>query len=384
MTNSKISTKSSRNVLALALTAGLLFAISGCQKSDTPTETDASTDGVDTGVGTGTPQNIALSFGNAEGNIDFIGTRLNMVSAEIFRTVERLAAVPSLNARLALVNSGGLPSDPFDPNDVICDEGVEVTEYQDNGVAGILDGFDRIAFSYDTAGCTTGTSGSRDIIPGELGGLIILAFTAGTSAPDTPAAKTFIGTAEFINYAYNDGLLFVSGSGGSEQILSGQVDFNITFDVDPTINTTTLSSANGVQLAGGTGDLSSPVTLSFDSVVRTIAVAGGDARTTIAGGAATSELSGTQILFSTMPYPDPAGPDELLGAPGDGPRSGALLFAGANNSSVLVPAEPSGSSLTEAQIDEDGNGYNILPETDDPHIPKSWEWLVLDFLIPGP
>lgn len=384
MTNSKISTKSSRNVLALALTAGILFAISGCQKSDTPTETDASTDGVDTGVGTGTPQNIALSFGNAEGNIDFIGTRLNMVSAEIFRTVERLAVVPSLNARLALVNSGGLPSDPFDPSGAFCDgttpAGVEVTEYQDNGVANILDGFDRVAFSYDTAGCTTSTSGTRDIIPGKLGGLIILAFSAGTTAPDLPSARTFIGTAEFINYAYDDGLLFVGGS-GTDQILSGQVDFNITFD--GAINTTTLSSANGVQLAGGTGDLSSPVTLSFDSVVRTIDAAG-DARMTITGGAATSELSGTQILFSTMPYPDPAGPDELFGSAGIGPESGALLFAGANNTSVLVPSVLNGNTLTEAQIDEDGNGYNIFPETDDPHIPKSWQWLVLGFLIPGP
>lgn len=349
----------------------VLFAIAGCKNSGQSGQNNP-------GGGIPTDQ-VVLTFVNAEENINYIGTRVNMITSEVYRLLDRLASVANLSASIQPLE---IPGIPFSLGlNGFCDgpssPGVEIIEYRDNDADDTLNAGDEVVFSYDTAGCQTSAAGTRSQIPGQLGGVAVFTFGAGTDTSSNTADNyTFVGSVEFVLYAYTDGLLYAGGGGDSEIIESGTVSFNIVFNGVDT-STATLAATSGVVLPTGNNDLAGPVLVTFDSITRTEIP--NDVRVSIVNGSVASQSNAMRVDFATTMFGNATA--ELVGLNGNPPSAGAYTFTGGGGTSARVVSDPAAPNLTGAQIDIDGNG-SYTDNIDGLPIPKHWDWLVNDFLIP--
>ena len=373
--------------LKTPLVFALLMSIAACDESSSVAD-GTEPDGGGTGGGPVVNTNlVALTNGNSRELSEYSAQRLNMVTAEVFRTLRRLYRDPmdnpvDLNMRMADSNNAGLPVDPFDPGFCV-EDGAEVVRFSDFDASDTLTAGDEILFSYNVLNCTLSSSSDYGPSPSAISGVIRFIFNADTVVGDP---LRLAGTASFENYGYQNGVLaYITGE--SDTIPSGVVDFDITFNNAD--STAVFISTNGVQLGSSTSDLTLPVNLSFTRVERNLT--GGTTTLFLDNVVVSSDVSEARVVMSTMAYPDPNpdgdasdNTDQILTSGTDAyPHLGALLLVG-NNSSVFIASQPLGgaaqtdnSGLVPTEVDADGDGlYETLN-------PSSWDFLLAQFLIPG-
>lgn len=390
------------------LLCSVLFLVSayGCDKSSSVGD-DGTNSGGDDG-GAITTELIELNVGNIRSSTEKIAQRLNMVTAEIYRTLkpflysddpaladpiltqalEELIPI-DVDAAFALANDGTLPVDPLsnfscriaqaDAADELM--GVGGLEFRDNDADDAFSPDDQLIFSYNANGCELMKNTSYERAPSSVAGIIEFTFAVGSAVNVTP--RRLVGTVRFRNYQYNNGLLAHRG-GDVETVLSGAIDFDIEF-VSQTVNRATFTNGS-VVLERGTDLLPGPVDLTFDLIERelnaaTVSFAEGNYNTRLENVVAFSPANAVGIEFHTIGYPDPAGIDQTLFGDFDSyPQSGALAIIGGSNTAGLFPAQPSASRITNALVDTNDDGFF---ESEDLFEPTSWSFLMGQFLVPG-
>ena len=193
-----------------------------------------------------------------------------MLLAETFRNLQRLNRdLNDINVPFAAATSGASIAS-FAPGYCPGDgsggpTGAEVTEFQDNDLSSNFSSGDTIIFSYGNTNCILSADVDFASEPNQVGGYARFTFDASSVVPNVGAGnRTFSGSVEFLNYIYLNGVLAHIDQ-DQDTILSGTVNFNVTFDnsVDNSGNgasTAAFSSATAIAFDGRSAG---PLTVQF-------------------------------------------------------------------------------------------------------------------------
>lgn len=378
----------------LCITAMLLIV--GCNHSGATNPTESTTTGSGTGGTVTTPGTGAVfTLGNSEGLAIQVTSRMNMVLAEVFRNLQRLNRdVAIMNTPFAAATSGATIASfapGYCPGNGSGSTGAEVVEFQDIDLLSTFSTGDIIIFSYGNTNCILSSVTDLASEPNEVGGYARYTFNVASSMPDVGAGdRTFSGSVEFLNYGYVNGVLAHIET-DQDTILSGTIDFTVTFDnsVDNSGNGASTAAFSSTSTVSFSGNTSGPISLQFPAIPGTPSTpaierdvnSSGDTDLTIRGLVAIFESDQTTTTVNTID--DATGTAAPLAALSTGfPTSGALQFNGGENTSVRVLSQPASIGLGVLRLDANGNGIygdniNESPE------PTDWNHTVMGFLIPG-
>lgn len=401
------------NLYKSVLGAVIVLSMNGCGGgggSDSGSVSFGSGGGGGGGGGETDPPSPALEFSHLNGEFlaDQTLQRLNMALAEVYRHVAALALSEPVDAWFDYLEPNSFfrvgaaigcnSSDPV--------SGIPLVEFRDHDNSNSLTEGDQAVFNYDQ--CKVQDETEFNELPSELNGVISITFGPNISVSDDfgqGASKRLTGTAEFIDYSYDNGLLnWPTGNSDSEIIEGGTVSFDATFigeSATPSItaSTITFSSSDGLQFESSFGSLSQ-VKVGFTEIVRDLAFTESTENfLSITGGYVESLLGSGQFEFSTVEYSNSEptvangsapwfNADKVVANLGEYPNSGAILFEANASSMRIIPELPTPfdgqneSIVSIVQIDQDGD--YIYDESNEFADPSNWQHMVAGFLILGP
>jgi hypothetical protein len=364
-----------------------------------------------TGGGSGnTPPQPALKFTHLNGEFlaDETLQRLNIALAEVYRHLAAIALSEPVDAWFDYLQ----PDSFFRIGAAVgCNADVDVpgiplVEFRDHDDSNSLSEGDQAVFNYDQ--CKVHDETEFNELPKSLNGVITITFGANIAVSNnfgSGGSKRLSGTAEFIDYEYEGGLLnWPTGTQDTEVMESGTVAFDATFVGESATQSIlasniTFSSPEGLQFAS-TFDSLGQVKIGFTEIVRDLASAVATENfISITGGTVKSLMRSGEFTFSTVEYSNTAptnknsaapwfNPDKVVANLDEYPKSGAILFEAQNSSMRIIPDLPtpftgqSNSIVSIVQIDQDGD--YIYDEDSEFADPSNWQHMIAGFLILGP